>query len=237
MKHGNLWEQFNPVKYVSSNYRRIHDEDRQILKLLVHLYERNLTPGRRCLDVGTGPNLYPIILLLPYALFIDCLEFSKRNVTFLNDSIHTPQAHWYSFLRSMKAKCANYSFNLKEELTNKVRIHKGSIIDNKKGGYDVVSMFFCAESITNNSAEFVRVCNKFVQAARSGGALVAAFMERSSGYRIGKIDFPAYPVDAILLKLVFGPLCNKLKIHHIKKAKDPLRDGYTGMLLLTGIKK
>ncbi len=234
---GILWEQFDPERYIKDNYATLHDEDRQILNILIPLYEKMLSGGERVLDIGTGPNLYPLVVVLPYAARVDCLEISSQNVQYLKRELNNPSAHWRAFLRFMEKKSSKYNSDLLRELARKIHIYRGSIFDNTRTGYDMVSMFFCAESITNSKYEFTAACKRFVSAARREGLLVAAFMENSTEYRIGSLNFPAYPVAKELLIETFQSLCNDFRIYHIDVAARPLRSGYTGMLLLVGRRK
>lgn len=68
---------------------------------------------------------------------------------------------------------------------------------------------------------------------RKNGYLVATFMENSKGYEINGVQFPAYPVNTSLVKKVFAPYTQNLTVEHIPVAQQPLRPGYTGMILLT----
>lgn len=60
-----LWNKFDPSVYIQDNYATIHDEDRKIIYKV---------------DIGTGPNLYPAMLLLPYAEKIYCVEYSQNSI-------------------------------------------------------------------------------------------------------------------------------------------------------------
>ena len=57
-------------------------------------------------------------------------------------------------------------------------------------------------------------------------------MEGSNGYTVGGVRFPAYPVDKEMLKAIFAPATIDLMIRRITSAR-PVREGYSGMLLLT----
>ncbi len=232
-----LWELFDPEIYVRDNYVDLHDEDRRIIDILVPYFEKKLSGGCRVLDIGTGPNLYPLMAISPYASTIDCLEISSRNIDFLTRQLHKPSVYWNAFSAYMSSLNIRYKKRSIARLRQNVVIRKGSILKRPDKAYDVVMMFFCAESITSSALEFEVACDNFIRSAKPKGMFVAAFMENSCGYSVGPIHFPAYPVHKKLLECVFTPHCDSVTMYHIPRAKEPLRDGYTGMVLLVGTKK
>lgn len=230
------WEQFNPRAYVRDNYAYVHDEDRQIIDLLFPYLAKKLKITNRVLDIGTGPNLYPLLAIAPFVASIDCMEYSRRNTNYLKKELQHPHDNWKLFADYLRRKNNCYRQAIPELLTQKIRIQRGNIFSTNKRGYDCASMFFCAESITDNRKDFTHACTQFVKTVKIGGTLLALFMENSSGYVIDSIRFPAYPVNQNSLIQTFTPLVSELKIHRIKRANCPLRAGYTGMLLLIGKK-
>ncbi len=231
------WDAFNPYAYVVDNYQTIHDEDRLILDSILPLIQQECSRSCRVLDIGTGPNLYPIIALFPYSRHIDCLEYSRSNVKYLRDQIHNPSECWHRFHRYMQRYSDRYLFPLQRTLSDKVFIRRGDLFSEIFAGYDVVTMFFCAESITSRRDTFVAACIKSMSCARPGGVYIAAFMEQSAGYFVDHIHFPAYATNAQELQHIFEPLCANLRVKRIQKAENPLREGYSGMVLVTGCRR
>lgn len=231
------WDTFNPYVYVANNYQTIHDEDRVILDVILPYIRRNISQSCRVLDIGTGPNLYPVIALLPYSRRIDCLEYSRSNVRYLLDQIHRPAEYWHRFHRYMRHFGDQYVFPLHPVLTEKVCVRQGDIFTYSQADYDVVTMFFCAESITSQRNRFIAACKKSMSYLRNGGLYIAVFMEQSKGYEIDRVQFPAYPTNTEELSGIFEPLCTKLSVTKIPKSTKPLREGYGGMVLITGIRK
>lgn len=229
-----LWEKFDPVSYVKDNYAKIHDEDRKIIKILVQFYER-LPHLNKSLEIGGGPNLYPLMLALLYVDNIDVLDFSFRNVDYLKQQLRQPERNWYLFWDLLKKLSPRYrAINVIKDLMKKVHVTQGSIYKLPDRTYDLASMFFCADSITDSPEEFELACRKFVHAVKHSGFVAAAFMEKSEGYMIAGERFPSVSVDSQLLQRIFQPEITELRMYRIPKAINALRPGYTGMLLLTG---
>lgn len=226
------WGKFDPYVYIKNNYSSIHNEDKEIIRKLVDFYP--LLPRLKlALEIGVGPNLYPVMAMLPFVEKVECIDFSIANLEYLEKQLEKPDKNWYQFWKLYKKLNQSYDIDLAKNLKRKVEIRKGSIYKLNKGKYDIASMFFCAESITTKRKQFVVACKMFIKSVRTGGYLVAAFMENSKGYKVGDKKFPSYPVDTKLIKKVFAPETDNLVVTRIPIAKQPLRSGYTGMIFLT----
>jgi hypothetical protein len=96
-------------------------------------------------------------------------------------------------------------------------------------------MFFVADGMTTDEAEFKLAVGSFLGALMPGSPFMMAFMESSAGYDVNGIRFPAVKVtpaslDALLVDLpVTGTsvLRTDNSIHRV-------RAGYDAMLLVTG---
>lgn len=95
------------------------------------------------------------------------------------------------------------------------------------------TMFFVAESLTEDPAEFERALHAFVDSLTPGAPFATAFMSRSVGYPVAERDFPAVSIDEEMVQTLLGPLTKELKLSFFPG--DPkLRDGYDGMILALG---
>ncbi|MFE6855027.1 class I SAM-dependent methyltransferase [Streptomyces sp. NPDC057674] len=229
------WDAWPVADYLAENYRRLHPCDTEVIHHHAAVY-RDCAPGSlaRTLELGAGPNLYPLMLAGAASRRIDALEPSAANLRYLRHQLDEgPDASWQPFY----TLCRSLDPALPEsgaEALRPVRVMPGGIDDLVPGTYDLASMNFVAESVTEDSAEFTLFCDAFVRAVRPGGRLLAAFMERMPSYRIGTGPvWPAFPVDEAALRSVFGPRTTGLRIARV--AKDPTLPEYgdTGILLLT----
>ncbi|WP_337524372.1 hypothetical protein [Streptomyces sp. SS] len=110
----------------------------------------------------------------------------------------------------------------------------GTADDLTPGRYDLASMNFVAESVTEDFDEFTALCTAFVRAVHPGGRLLASFMEQMPSYRIGTGPvWPACPVDEATLRGVFAPRTTGLRIVRLAKDRTLPEYGDTGVLLLT----
>ncbi|WP_338498298.1 class I SAM-dependent methyltransferase [Streptomyces sp. SJL17-4] len=165
---------------------------------------------------------------------IDALEPSVANLRYLRRQLDRgPDDSWQPFY----ALCRSLDPALPESCTealHPVRVVPGTVDDLVPGTYDLASMNFVAESVTEDIDEFTRFCDVFVRAVRPGGRLLAAFMERMPSYRIGAGPvWPACPVDEATLRAVFTPRTTGLRIARVVKDLTLPEYGDTGILLLT----
>jgi hypothetical protein len=97
-------------------------------------------------------------------------------------------------------------------------------------------MFFVADGMTEDPAEFAAGVESFVRAMRPGAPFVAAFMRKSLGYMVGGRVFPAVSVDENSLEKLFDGLSvKKFDVRATDQTAEVVRPGYEGMLVVTGL--
>lgn len=165
---------------------------------------------------------------------VDALEPSAANVRYLRHQLDEgPDDTWQPFYALCRSLDPALPPDCKEAL-RPVRVVPGTVDDLTPGTYDLASMNFVAESVTEDFGEFTAVCDTFVHAVRPGGRLLAAFMEHMPSYRIGTGPvWPACPVDETALRAVFAPRTTGLRIARVAKDLTLPDYGDTGILLLT----
>ncbi|MFI9209398.1 class I SAM-dependent methyltransferase [Streptomyces sp. NPDC053253] len=233
------WNAWPVADYLAENYRRLHPCDVGVIRHHATVY-RTLTPGSlpRTLELGAGPNLYPLMLAGAAACRVDALEPSAASVRYLRHQLaEGPDDSWRPFY----TLCRSLDPALPERLTDAlrpVRVVRGTAEDLTDGTYALASMNFVAESVTEDFTEFTALCDAFVRAVRPGGRLVASFMERMPSYRIGTGPvWPACPIDAAALRAVFAPRTTGLRIERLAKDLTLPEYGDTGVLLLTALRR
>ncbi|MFI8962790.1 class I SAM-dependent methyltransferase [Streptomyces sp. NPDC053493] len=229
------WNAWPVAEYLDENYRQTHPLDRGVIRHHSAFY-RQFAPGglARTLELGAGPNLYPLMLAAGASRRVDALEPSAANLAYLRGQLASgPEESWRPFYALARTLDPTLPDTLEEALS-RVRVVPGDASDLADGHYDAASMNFVAESVTEDFGEFTALCAAFVRAVRPGGRLVAAFMERMPSYRIGEGPvWPACPVDEPALRAVFGPRTTGLRISRLAKDRTLPEYGDTGVLLLT----
>lgn len=243
--HGNDdfdWARFDPEAYVEHYYADPHPDDDHVVRLTAEALARGAAGGRalETIDVGTGPNLFPLLAALPVAKRVTAWEYSEANVAWLRKELaagvlRAPWTHFWSVARQAHEPLRAPLAEPIQALAAKANIEQGSIFDLPERQWDAATMFFCAESITEREEEFARACAAYAKAVRPGGVLAAAFLAGSRGYHVGDEDFPAIAVSADLLEQVFAKLARDIVVTAIGERAEEIRSGYTGMLFLSAI--
>jgi hypothetical protein len=91
------WSRFHADEYWKFNFASVLPEDAQIIecasKFLIAACE---TPGRfkTAVDVGAGTNLYPGLLMLPWAERIVFTEYASDNIRWLKENLADANGVW-----------------------------------------------------------------------------------------------------------------------------------------------
>jgi NNMT/PNMT/TEMT family len=236
------WDRFDSETYFAHNYGVMRAEDRRLLEMTAAAFAKQ--PDKlNILDVGTGSNIYPILAALPRAKQITAWEFSAQNVAWLKKEKqrHTLRPEWQSFWSAVRKVYGKSHQILPDEpmrwLNERLRVKQHSVFDLPRGKWEASTMFFCAESLTNDKAEFERATHKWAKAVQPGGLLVGAFMEQSKGYLVGGLHFPAFPVTKVILTKTLDPVANIESVKRIPVGGHPIRPGYSGMLYVVATAK
>lgn len=234
------WDRFNTSSYLEHNYFMMRHDDAEVLEL-THSWFTAVLAGTAAatalhgLDVGCGPNLYPGLAMLPLCETLTLLDFSAPNVAWLRSHVGRCDEIWRPYWELISPSGSRGEFeDARAWLAERSRIAHSSLFDLPQAAWDLGTMFFVAESITDDYAEFDAALARFVRALRPGAPFAAAFMERSEGYEVSGIRFPSVSVSAEEVGGYLAHRTSELKVHRVAIRPAPLRDGYAGMLLALG---
>ncbi|MGW6644726.1 SCO2525 family SAM-dependent methyltransferase [Streptomyces iakyrus] len=240
---GNLaydWDAFDSQDYLEHNYADLHDEDRRILEIVREfLCAQAFDADAWGVDVGTGTNLYPALSMLPFCSRISLLEISNANRRWLKGQLRGYSGNWDCFWRVL-AEHETYRVidRPRDRLYQAASVQRwdifGSVPDTR---WDLGTMFFVAESITTFRKEFTTALAKFCSLLNPGAPFVMTFMENSEGYEVGGRRFPACGIDLVTLREEMWGLGNGMEFYRFGVGPEPLRDGYSGMILVHGYAK
>ena len=231
------WDEFAAVDYCDHNYQQLRDDDKEILELVAGWFAQEMgnRSGGDAIDVGAGPNLYPSLAMLPHSRTVTLLEHSASNVEFLRAHTADLPERWAPFWDVVSPLARHGDFaKARTLLAERVEVMQGSVFDLPRSRWDLGTMFFVAESISQDPAEFESAVGCFVRALRPGSPFAAAFMEQSDGYDVAGVRFPATPVGRQEVRACLSALSTELRVERIEMRPAPLRPGYTGMIVAVG---
>ncbi|MCO8275401.1 SCO2525 family SAM-dependent methyltransferase [Actinoplanes sp. TRM 88003] len=196
------WDAFEPHTYWKHNYAFFRGDDQRFLRLVRDFFGDQPAPTdtrRIGIDVGSGANLYPALAMLPLCDEITLLEYGAQNYAWLEDQVRRYSTRWDPFWRMLREHptYAKYARHPRARLASMGRPLRGSLFDlaDQPARYHVGTMFFVAESITDDPDEFRRAMDAFLGSLLPGAPFAAAFMRNSTGYRVAAEEYPAFRVD------------------------------------------
>jgi hypothetical protein len=230
------WDAWPVVDYIAEIYAELSGIDAEIIEHHSAWYRRFAPDSvTRSIELGAGPNLYPLLLATAASRQIDAVERSAANVSYLQRQLRDgPDDTWQAFYDHCRRHNPDLPATMTEALSRVNIIHGDAWTMPAVRDYDLASMHFVAEGATEDAGEFAAFCRAFVHSVRPGGALVAAFVAGLRRYRLRSGPmWPAYPVDLDQVGEVFAPLTEELALRHIEPDQLTLDYGATGMILLT----
>jgi hypothetical protein len=242
------WNRFSSHDYWRRNYYELQAEDQEIIRRVSEFFIRAFRgrqPVRRSIDVGSGTNLYPALLMLPWTEQILLTDLSPRNVHWLRRQLAADGAGWTwrPFWRALQ-EAEGYRHigeprkQLREacvSVRGRAGIERLSVFDLPEAQWDLGTMFFVAESITEDPREFRLAVERFVRALKPGAPFATAFMSGSHGYPVAGKVFPALPISPQDVEKHFIELgASELSVE-LLETKHRVRHGYDGMIVATGL--
>ena len=242
------WSRFSSHDYWQRNYDVLQQEDREIIHRVGDFFMcafAGRLPARRGIDVGSGTNLYPALLMLPWTEQILLTDFSASNVRWLRRQVADDDDAawaWRPFWRELREL---EGYRQVDEPRERLReacvsepgyagIEERSVFALPRARWDLGTMFFVAESITEDPEEFRAAITRFAGALKPGAPFAAAFMAGSHGYLVADIPFPALPITPDNVRRHFTELgASEVSVEWLQP-KHRVREGYEGMIVATG---
>lgn len=242
------WGEFSPDDYWRDNYATMLPVDQEIIRrvgsFFIHAFAGR-GRAKRAIDVGSGTNLYPALLMLPWTEQILLSDHSASNVRWLRRRVaddETPWT-WEPFWRVMHPlegynRISEPRQHLRKACLGKPGhggIERHSVFDLPRAQWQLGTMFFVAESITEDPQEFRAAIDGFVGALEPGAPFAAAFMAGSDGYPVAGTPFPALRITLDDVKRPFTELGASEFSVELTQTPHLVREGYDGMIVATGV--
>ena len=235
------WSDFDADEYYKINYVSVLPEDAEIIQCASKFLIEACGPGarlKRAVDVGAGTNLYPSLLMIPWAEHIVFTEYAPRNIDWLGRNLPYAPGEWdwqpfWDLVAGLP--CYRTVEDPRGRLAAAHEIRPLSIFDLPRREWDLGSMFFVADGMTTDEAEFERAVRTFLDALLPGSPFLMAFMEGSEGYDVHDLQFPSVKVTPQYLDaLLAGLPVTGTSVLRTDNSVRALRPGYDAMLLVTG---
>jgi hypothetical protein len=230
------WDRWPVADYVAEVYADLSRPDAEVIEHHCAFY-RQIPPDSlaRSLELGAGPNLYPLLLAAGVSRRIEAVERSAANVAYLRRQLQeAPDDTWRPFYQHCRRHNPALPPSMAEALTRVHVVHGNAFSAPTVGSYDLASMHFVAEGATEDPGEFATFCRTFAHSVRPGGYLVAAFIAGLHRYRMWSgPQWPGYPVDLDIVGRAMAPHTDQLTLTHVEPDQNILDHDATGMVLMT----
>jgi hypothetical protein len=161
-------------------------------------------------------------------------ERGVNNVKWLNEEVAGYSRIWEPYWQTLSTRRLYREVEEPRlELAARARPAIGDLFKLPSRRWELGTMFFVAESISDRRSEFQQAVVRFIRSLKPEAPFAAAFMKGSRGYDVGQVHFPAVPVNKVDVEQCLAPLADEVEIFEVKSQR-PLRDGYQGMILALG---
>lgn len=237
------WSDFDADEYWRFNYKTVLPEDAEIIecasKFMIEACGAG-SPYKEAVDVGAGANLYPSLLMLPWAEHLVCTEYGKAssNVSWLRENLADTPGEWpwqpfWDLVADLP--CYRTISDPRRRLAAVHEVKAVSIFDLPPRTWDLGSMFFVADGMTTDKEEFKMAVGAFLDSLKPRSPFLMAFMEGSVGYDVHGVRFPAVRVTPRSLDELLAELpVTGTSVLRTDNSIQRLRLGYDAMLLVTG---
>jgi hypothetical protein len=227
------WDTFDPEAYRNHNYQALRDDDRQIMEAIRDFFAAAKVRNGRGVDVGAGANLYPSLAMLPFCRSLQLREFSGPNVAWLKQQIERYDDKWDAFW-AVYRRNRQYAAvaDPRARLAQITTVQQSNLFKLPQRRWDLGTMFFVACSLSSDIKEFHEATHHFLGSLKPGAPFAAAFMEGSDGYPVGDARFPAVQIRSHDVAESLASFAYDVVITRITSDDDPLRDGYSGGMIL-----
>jgi hypothetical protein len=182
--------------------------------------------------------------MLPWTERILLAEYAPPNIDWLRDKLYDENNpwDWAPFWRELNEETGYCDIDRPRERLREAcvseqgysGIERLSVFELPEKQWDLGTMFFVAESITEDPAEFRAAIARFIGALTDRAPFAAAFMAGSDGYPVAGTDFPALPVGPASITQHLTDLgATDLSVTQLS-TEARVRDGYDGMIVATG---
>lgn len=196
---------FDPETYVSQFFAEnilSEPESRWTLDQIHEIFKEGALKGRRLLDIGSGPVVYPVITASRWFEEIYLSDYAKENVEYLHKWMRKESEHMRPLMEYYAQKEQNVTWEQKNcEVRNKVKnavecdVNKdnplsGTALENAE--FDVITSCLCLHVAALTLEDFTKALKNISKLLKSGGHLVVADILDNKFYSVGDRKFRAF---------------------------------------------
>ena len=238
------WQEFNPRDYLREYYADVGPENFALLHFAVKAFRR-IPPDGLLLDFGGGPTILFLIAAAKRVREIHFCDYLDTNLNEIQQWLNNaPSAfNWHEFV-SVTLGLERQSYGtaptvLQRETAIRQRVTRVFKCDasnprpiEEPRTYDILVTSFCAESATDNWAQWRRFFRNIVSLLKPNGVLLLTALKGATCYTVGEKLFPAVSIreNDVFQTLIEEGFDSQSLILESIPADRPLRQ-YEGLMV------
>ncbi len=243
------WSAFSPQAYLQEYYADIGAENLALLQFLVKAFSEVPTDSI-LLDFGGGPTVYSLITATARVTEIHFCDYLEANLEEVRKWLRgDPEAFdWTQFIKTVlvlegKAYSSRAAISRARDIRRTVTrvmqcdANRAVPVEGVTRQYDVLVSNFCAESATNDRAQWHRFVHNITSLLKPGGRLVLAALKGADSYAVGEEIFPAvYILEEDVIQVLGDAEFSQESIRIESVPADRPSRHYQGLMLVTATK-
>ena len=202
------FKKWDPYKYLNDYFNDFPDFEDTIKFIIKSLKGRSYDSA---IDIGCGPTSCYWSAVSNFCKFIDIADFKKSNLKAVNDWVCDKNKFDWSHYSKLALKYLNKSVTSKSvsiyETKAKMKlgkryicnVFKQPVVKNNKQ-YDLVSTFYCADSISKNKKEWHIAMDNICSMLSPNGTIIGAAMEKCKFYCVDNVKYPCANLTQLDIK-------------------------------------
>jgi len=208
------WNSWNPKLYLDMYFNHLGDDSFAAWRFLISAFKKIKAPVP-ILDFGSGPTIFSVIPMAPYATEIHMCEYLESNRNEVSDwLIGKPDAFdWSSCIKEVLIlegkKGTPMEVKERENLIKK-KVTKVIECDASKTfplandvKYPVVVSTYCVDSATNSKEVWKSYMQNLMNLVEEDGLLLISALKNCKEYSVGNIKFPSANINELNLISIF----------------------------------
>jgi hypothetical protein len=245
------WDHWSPRDYLSDYYRFVEPDEIATIRFVAEA-ARRMTEPSPVLVFGCGPTLHHVFAIAPYASAIHLADYLPTNLEEISAWLERrPPFHdWSAFVR-YTLQCegvvdpSSEDVAFREEMV-RVKVRRlvqadaGDIDPLQRDGrafYPAVVSCYCADSATDDKAEWYRYMSNIASMVSNEGVFITAALRKAKFYRVGERRFPSADVDESDLRSFLDQAFGREIVVEAHALPSHEAWGYTGIVLGHAVKR
>ena len=226
---------YDIARYVDTYYTKPLQADLQLLTHLAELH-RESPIGGSMIEVGCGPNLFPLMAAAPWRERIHVTDIAPGPLAYvrqqINGGLQAPV--WQRFqqrLAAVDSDAYGDAFAVASRLQDICSFECLAVNELPESVWDHCSCHFVLHALSEREGSFSAGARQVVRCVVPGGTFAVSVMLDSTSYVLDGVRHECEPVTSPMVEAALGSEASDLSCWMFD---DVIREGHSGMMLAIG---